>query len=403
MNQPYIDLDKEYGVVLEGGGAKGAYQIGAWKALKECNVKIKGVAGVSVGALNGALICMDDVEAAENIWHNITYSQIMQVDDQEMDSLVNGDLKSIGLPAITKKGLKLITDRGIDIAPLRQLIEECVDEEKIQQSDIQFLLGTLSISDLKELELDAKELAPGELKDYLVASASLPGFKREKYQGKSYLDGGMVNNVPIDMLVNRGYKDILVIRIYGIGVERKLKLPEDVTLIQIAPRVNLGSILEFSKTKARRNIKIGYLDAMRVLKNLQGKIYYLDEVESEEAYGVRFLKMDGAVKMAFLEYFKDDYSKEQQNYHKFMDIALPKVAEKLGLDKNWTYQELYLAMLELAAKSLRVIKYQIYTVKEFQQEIIAHEKKYGERMDTQDLFVKLVIKAVVIDAKKGEI
>ena len=60
-----IDLTKEYGLVLEGGGAKGAYQIGAWKAMQEAGVKIKGIAGTSVGALNGALICMGDLEKAE--------------------------------------------------------------------------------------------------------------------------------------------------------------------------------------------------------------------------------------------------------------------------------------------------------------------------------------------------
>ena len=57
-----LDLSKEYGLVLEGGGARGAYQVGAWKALWEAGVKIKGMAGTSVGALNGALICMDDFD-----------------------------------------------------------------------------------------------------------------------------------------------------------------------------------------------------------------------------------------------------------------------------------------------------------------------------------------------------
>ena len=80
--EPKLDLSKEYGLVLEGGGAKGAYQIGAWKALKEAGVKIRGVSGTSVGALNGALICMDDLEKAENLWRNISYSQIMNVDDE---------------------------------------------------------------------------------------------------------------------------------------------------------------------------------------------------------------------------------------------------------------------------------------------------------------------------------
>ena len=63
--EPVLDLTKEYGIVLDGGGARGAYQIGAWKALKEAGVKINAVAGTSVGALNGALICMDDGQDLE--------------------------------------------------------------------------------------------------------------------------------------------------------------------------------------------------------------------------------------------------------------------------------------------------------------------------------------------------
>ena len=76
---PKIDLNREYGIVLEGGGAKGAYQVGAWKALREAGVKIKAVAGTSVGALNGALICMDDIDRAEKLWKNIRYSSIMDL------------------------------------------------------------------------------------------------------------------------------------------------------------------------------------------------------------------------------------------------------------------------------------------------------------------------------------
>ena len=54
--KPIIDLNKEYGLVFDGGGARGAYQIGAWRALSEAGVKISAVAGTSVGALNGALV-----------------------------------------------------------------------------------------------------------------------------------------------------------------------------------------------------------------------------------------------------------------------------------------------------------------------------------------------------------
>ena len=82
-----LDINIEYGLVLEGGGAKGAYQIGAWKALKEAGIHIKGIAGTSVGALNGALIAMDDFEKAEKIWETIRYSRVMDVDDDLMEQL----------------------------------------------------------------------------------------------------------------------------------------------------------------------------------------------------------------------------------------------------------------------------------------------------------------------------
>ena len=51
---PVIDITREYGLVLDGGGARGAYQIGAWKALTEAGVKVSAVAGTSVGAQGGA-------------------------------------------------------------------------------------------------------------------------------------------------------------------------------------------------------------------------------------------------------------------------------------------------------------------------------------------------------------
>ena len=64
--KPVIDLTKEYGLVFDGGGARGAYQIGAWKALREAGVKVCAVAGTSVGALNGAMVCMGDLDLEGN-------------------------------------------------------------------------------------------------------------------------------------------------------------------------------------------------------------------------------------------------------------------------------------------------------------------------------------------------
>ena len=92
-----IDPTVSYAMALEGGGARGAYQIGAWKALTEAGVHISAVSGTSVGALNGALITMGDVRHAEELWANIRYSEVMDVDDGEMGDLLRGDWHDLDL------------------------------------------------------------------------------------------------------------------------------------------------------------------------------------------------------------------------------------------------------------------------------------------------------------------
>ena len=193
-----LDLNKEYGIVLEGGGAKGAYQVGAWKALKEAGIRIKGVAGTSVGALNGALICMDDFSKAERIWENISYSRVMDVDEALMERIRNFSLKN--LPDLIAGGTRLLKDRGFDIAPLMGLIGDMVDEERIRSSPRDLYVVTYSVSDRQPLVVNVKETPEGEIGDMLMASAYLIGFRPERLGGKLYMDGGGVNNVPVDVL-----------------------------------------------------------------------------------------------------------------------------------------------------------------------------------------------------------
>lgn len=108
-----IDLEKEYGIVLEGGGARGAYQIGVWKALREAGMKIKGVAGTSVGALNGALICMDDLGKAEEIWGNMTYSTVLQIDDSMIEKLKIFGVRSMKMTDAAAEFKRVFSDRGL--------------------------------------------------------------------------------------------------------------------------------------------------------------------------------------------------------------------------------------------------------------------------------------------------
>ena len=376
---PVIDLDKEYGIVLEGGGAKGAYQIGAWKALREAGVKIKGIAGTSVGALNGALMCMGDLELAEKVWSNLTYSQVMDVEDEKMQQLLEREMP---FWEAVSNVFERMGEGGLDVTPLKDLLLEVVDEEKIKASPIELYIKTFSVDQFKELDIDLKTVETGQMKDFLLASAYIfPLFKNEKLHGKTYIDGGAINNVPLDSLVDRGYEDIIMIRIFGIGREKRVKIPEETNILTIEPRVNLGNIIDFNHRKSIRNMKIGYYDAKRMIYGLKGHIYYIEENQEECYYLNQLLQIPEEAIARFMDWYHIHEEKSQW-LRCMTEIVLPGTALELKLSREWNYQELYLAALEATAKLCRISKYRIYTVEELRDAVL--EKMNGMTREEKD-------------------
>lgn len=358
--KPVIDTSREYGIVFDGGGARGAYQIGAWKALREAGVKIRAVAGTSVGALNGALVCMGDVDMAEDIWRKMTFSTVMDVDDEWMERLFRGETS---LKEFLNEGWKKLKDGGIDITPLRNLIHETVDEETIRTCGIEFALLTFSVSDFKELDLSIEDIPEGLLEDFLLASAYLLGFKNEPLHGKKYIDGGVINNVPLNSLVKRGYENIIEVRIYGPGREPRVKLPQGSIKYEIAPRVKLGSIIEFSGKRSRQNLTIGYYDAKRLIYGLEGFIYYVEQTHDEKY----FEELLGELK----------------------ELEKAEIGLKLKLPLGFTDKELFMGMLEAAAKIFQIPKYQIYTDEQL-YDIVYEKYKKSDGMLNLPRFVHVL-------------
>ena len=360
-----LDLTKEYGIVLEGGGAKGAYQIGAWKALREAGVRIKGIAGASVGSLNGALICMDDLEKAEDIWKNIEYSRVMDVSDETIKALKKKDFKALNMQEILNSGFQFIKDGGFDVTPLKNLIAEVVgDESRIRESDRELFAMTYSVSEHKELAVDVKSGEEGSVKDMLLASAYFLAFKNEKLGGKRYRDGGGFNNVPLGVLLDKGYEDIIVIRIYGWGFdsEKVTKIPDGANVYHIAPRQDLGGILEFDKKQSRKNMTLGYFDAKRFLYGLAGRIYYIDAPGSEPYYFDKMMSELELLKIYVEEDLDQETRESLKGYRMFTETLFPRMAVEFKLKDDWNYRDLYIAMLEDLAKRLKINRFQIYTV-----------------------------------------
>lgn len=232
------------------------------------------------------MMCMDDLEKAEQIWENITYSKVMDMDDEAAHAIIKGDFGAVNAGELLKKFLKVLTDGGFDITPLRKLISDSVDERAIRESPRDLYVTTFSVDDRREEILDVKSAPDGEIADMLMASAYFLAFKKEKLGGKRYMDGGGFNNVPIDALTERGYQDIIVIRIYGLGYDttKSVRIPEGTDIRFIAPRQDLGGILEFDRRRCRMNMRLGYFDAQRFLYGLAGRRYYIDAPEEEEYY-----------------------------------------------------------------------------------------------------------------------
>ena len=102
-----FDTSKTYAIALEGGGAKGAYEAGVWKALDEAGVKYNAVAGTSVGALNGAMMASRDLSTALHLWENVKFSQVFDADDEMMKKMF---IKEV-LPQRLLRDLNKLWDR----------------------------------------------------------------------------------------------------------------------------------------------------------------------------------------------------------------------------------------------------------------------------------------------------
>lgn len=256
----------EYGLVLGGGGAMGSYEIGVWKALRELNINICAIAGTSVGALNGAMIIQGDFERAVELWENITLDQIIDIDSR----LLNKGLlkwKKEDFSLFFALFMDFIKEGGFDTRPLRKLLEENIKEDIIRSSNKEFAINTYSITDREPIELYIDQIPKGKLVSYLIASACLPIFKTAEISNIKYLDGGFYDNVPINLLAKKGYKNIISVELLTKNIKRPLEI--DVSnLITIKSSANLGGLMEFDPDRAKANIELGYLDTLKTFKML---------------------------------------------------------------------------------------------------------------------------------------
>ena len=263
-----------YGLVLGGGGSKGSYEVGVWKALIELNIDISVVVGTSIGAINSAFICSNNYKNLEELWLSIDFSTCFYVDD---NFSIDENLSSKNIPKLIRN---VISNRGLDSTPLKRLLQSYLNEDIIRNSSIDFGIVTLSMFPLKPIEIFKTDIPYGKIIDYIMASCSLPGLKHMVIDGVTFFDGGMYNNVPTSMLLNSSCSTIIQVDIDGPGFKRKFNNKNNIPIIEIKCSESLGPIINFDGPRIKRNIKLGYLDTLKAFNHLIGQNYYFfkDEV-----------------------------------------------------------------------------------------------------------------------------
>ena len=295
------------GLVLSGGGAKGAYQVGVLKYMAENGMAIDAIAGASIGALNGAVIASASnmQEASKHLnqlWQTLANESPLKVDKLAVASYL-GYFCIMGArrlsPVLMIAGGILTQhklNKGLlDNSPVQRLIEEYTTPEKLNngiplyvsvfESDdslktvIETAMGALGIKDTKPSTfLHVQSFPLEKQRDVVLASASLPLlFAAQEIEGKYHLDGGIggwqksQGNTPITPLITQeNCSHIIVTHLTDGSLWNRYDFP-DTTILEVRPKnpitqeSMIKDLLNFKSDKINYWIDQGYEDASRCM------------------------------------------------------------------------------------------------------------------------------------------
>lgn len=352
-------------LVLSGGGSKGSYQIGVWKALKKLHIKFDIVTGTSVGALNGALITQKSYFRAIKLWKKINLKLLFG--ENAIDS--TNDLK-----VMTMYGKEFLKNGGMEVKKLENLIEKEIRYKKLMKSKINYGLVTFNLTTKKPVQITKKEIPKHLIGDYLMASASCyPAFKQKNIEGERYIDGGFFDNLPINLAIEMGADEIVAVDLSAPGFNKTPR--KKVPTIKIKPNNKLTNFLNFYEEGAKRNIRLGYNDTLKKFGKLEGKKY---------TFKKRTIEKNNKKHFETFTYLLENILDNEKTLEKFKKlINLSGVPSKKIIDK------IGLKIMEELAKDFHLDETKIYSEKSFNKEL--KKKLNKEQSKETEQFKKLII------------
>lgn len=276
------------GLVLGGGGARGAYQIGVFEALNEIGIDkhIKVISGASIGALNAAIYVQDNIKLGKEIWCNVSKEKILPTDT--LNLIKRSILVSVGsknIDFIKKYVPKAIEGGNISSNGLDSIIDENIDLSKIRDCKNKIYVSCTEIPKIKVRYFLLNGESDEKIKKILHASSAIPMiFQSENIDGIEYVDGGITDNVPIDPVY---YENCDLIIVIGLVREFRVdrKLYPNAQILEIIPSyIEEGFIdgaLEFTKENSEGRIKMGYEDTMNQIKPIITLVNHIKDKEKK--------------------------------------------------------------------------------------------------------------------------
>lgn len=279
------------GLVLSGGGGKGAYELGVWKALKELKIDkyIEVFSGTSIGAFNAILFAQDSIEKAEALWEEVIMDKIIPISKFEL--LKKGIGLFIGAKNINfaKKYLnQKIYEGAVSKDGAKEIIDKYLDIEAVKENNKICYAACTQLPDfnVKYFKINDYDVNLG--KEMIIASASLPLiYDATNIMGGKYIDGGIADNTPIQPVYGEGC-DIIIVVLLSKEARIDRSLYPNSYIIEICPRnLNesvINGTLNLNEEAKKNRIKEGYEDTMRNIEPILKMAEYKIILEEEENF-----------------------------------------------------------------------------------------------------------------------
>lgn len=205
-------------LVLQGGGALGAYQAGAYEALAAQDWEPQWVAGISIGAINAAIICGNPPERRgerlRDFWRKVTSELTLAPwlfgpqARQLYGELAASSVMAAGVPGFFRPRSPLAFSpfaphpalSFYDTTPLRGTLDALVDFDYLNERGPRLSIGAVDIETANFTYFDSQETDIGP--EHIMASGALPpGFAPVEIDGRAYWDGGLVSNTPLQFVM----------------------------------------------------------------------------------------------------------------------------------------------------------------------------------------------------------